>query len=92
MLEKEYAHGPGEDRLIKNQGGIPGSLAPATHVSISHNHIFLKDDAQPLFKLNSISFPHKMPQRIRADLRQFVSVSSVSSSVDLHKPKKVCSS
>lgn len=51
MLEKGHALGPGKDRLMKNHGGIPGSLASATYVSISHNHMFFKDDAQPLFQL-----------------------------------------
>lgn len=51
MLEKGHALDPGKDRLMKNHGGIPGSLASATHVSISHNRKFFKDDAQPLFQL-----------------------------------------
>lgn len=38
-------------RHMKSEGGIPGSLASATHVRVHHNHMFLKDDAQPFFNL-----------------------------------------
>lgn len=80
MLEKGYVHG--QERPMKNQGG--NTKQPGfSHMSASPAATFLKD-AQPLFQLilYSISFPHRMPPRVSADFRQFVS--SVYSSVDLY--------
>lgn len=71
MLEKGHALDPRKDRLMKNHGGIPGSLVSTT-ASLT-TACFSKMMPNHFFNLDSISFLYKMPQRVRADLRQFVS-------------------